>query len=113
MGGVNKITNKQKENEMETELQYVEAARKQAEADRKFVERLDEALSKIEAVKLYLGGITQVADSQRIIERSASPYGREWAIETIAKDYRKALEAIDEMRDAVERIDLTIRHSKD
>ena len=98
---------------MEIEPEYVEAARKQAESDRKFLERLDEALFKIRTVNLYLGDITQVAESQRIIERSASPYGRERAIETIAKDYRKALEAIDEMRNAVERIDLTIGHARD
>ena len=98
---------------MEPEWVYVEAAKKQAEADRKFVERLDEAISKIVAVKLYLGGIIQVAESQRAIERSASPYGREWAIETIAKDYREALKAIDQMRASVEKIDLTIRHAGD
>ena len=98
---------------MENESQYIEAARKQAESDRKFVERLDEALAKIRAVKLYLGDMTQVAESQRIIERSASPYGRKRAIETIAKDYREVLSAIDEMRAAVERIDLTIGHVKD
>ena len=98
---------------MEPESVYIEAAKKQAEADRKFVERLDEAISKVVAVKLYLGDIIQVAESQRVIERSASPYGREWAIETIAKDYREALKAIDEMRASVEKIDLTIRHAGD
>ena len=98
---------------MEPEWVYVEAAKKQAEADRKFVERLDEAISKIAAVQLYLGGIIQVAEIQRGIERSTSPYGREWAIETIAKDYRESLKAIDEMRASVEKIDLTIRGDAD
>ncbi len=98
---------------MGTESEYNKAARKQADVDRKFVRRLDEAISKVAAVKLYLGGIIQVAESQRAIERSASPYGREWAIETIAKDYREALRAIDEMRAAVEKIDSTIGHVKD
>lgn len=98
---------------MEPEWVYVEAAKKQAEADRKFVERLDEAISKVAAVKLYLGDIIQAAESQRAIERSTNPYGREWAIETIAKDYREALKAIDQMRAALEKIDLTIRHAGD
>ena len=98
---------------MEPESIYIEAAKKQAEADRKFVERLDEAISKVAAVKLYLGGIIQAAEIQRGIERSANPYGREWAIETIAKDYREALKAIDEMRASVEKIDLTIRGDAD
>ena len=113
MGGVNKLVQKQTENSMEPEWVYTEAAKKQAEADREFVQRLDEAISKVAAVKLYLGGIIQVAESQRAIERSASPYGRQWAIETIAKDYREALKAIDEMRASVEKIDLTIRGDAD
>ena len=107
------MVNKQTESSMEPEWAYIEAAKKQAEADRKFVERLDEAISKIAAVQLYLGGIIQMAEIQRAIERSASPYGREWAIETIAKDYRDALKAIDEMRASVEKIDLTIRGDAD
>jgi hypothetical protein len=100
---------------MGTELKYVyaELARKQAEADREFVERLDEAISKVAAVKLYLGGIIQVAESQRAIERSASPYGRKWAIETIAKDYREALAAIIEMRIAIGKIDPAIESDGD
>ena len=98
---------------MEPEWVCIEAAKKQAEADREFVQRLDEAISKVAAVKLYLGGIIQVAESQRAIERSASPYGRQWAIETIAKDYRNALKAIEEMKAAVETIDPDIRQSRD